>query len=65
MTTTIYGAELNSVTGRILTADRMQAHNTFDAPNTVAPRSFEGASLNGNRLTINLPAKSIVVLELR
>lgn len=65
VTTTIYGAELNSVTGRILTADRMQAHNTFDAPNSVAPRSFEGACLNGNRLTINLPAKSIVVLELR
>ena len=50
------------VKGRILTADAMQAHNTFDAPDAVTPRTFEGFTANGSSLLVNLPAKSIVTL---
>ncbi len=50
---------------RALTAGAMNAHNTFAAPDTVRPTRFDGASLKGNRLEINLPAKAVVVLELR
>ncbi|HEY5551327.1 MAG TPA: alpha-N-arabinofuranosidase [Opitutaceae bacterium] len=53
-----------NVTGRILTADAMNTHNTFDAPETIKPAAFTGASHIGNTLTIALPAKSVVVLEL-
>jgi alpha-N-arabinofuranosidase len=51
--------------GRVLTAEQMQAHNTFDAPDTVRPAAFDGATLQGNQLTITLPPMSVVVLELR
>jgi alpha-N-arabinofuranosidase len=42
----------------------MNAHNTFDAPNAVQPVPFTGATLANSILTVALPAKSVVVLEL-
>jgi alpha-N-arabinofuranosidase len=64
VTCTLDGLVAKAVTGRILTAPAMNAHNTFDAPNTVQPVPFSGASLANGRLTVALPAKSVVVLEL-
>ena len=58
-------AGMHSVAGRILTGNAMDAHNTFEQPNAVQPASFKGAILNGDTLAIDLPAKSLVVLELR
>ena len=58
------GGTFSSVSGRILTAEAMNAHNTFAAPHTVEPAPFEGAQLDGEQLTIELPPMSIVVLEL-
>jgi alpha-N-arabinofuranosidase len=54
-----------NVTGRILKADRLQAHNTFDKPNTIAPEVYKQAKLKGNTLTVTLPAYSVVVLALK
>jgi alpha-N-arabinofuranosidase len=63
--TELRGATLSNVSGRILTAATMSAHNTFDRPNAVQPAAFNGAKLSGAILTVELPAKSVVVLELR
>ncbi len=63
--TALTGVTAKSVTGRILTAPATTSHNTFDAPHTVEPIAFSGAKLDGGTLTIALPAKSIVVLELQ
>ncbi len=41
----------------------MNAHNTFEEPAAVAPAAFDGAALRNGILTVNLPAKSVVVLE--
>jgi alpha-N-arabinofuranosidase len=57
------GYSLN-VSGTILTADAMDAHNTFDQPEAVKPQSFSGFALENERLSINLPRMSVVVLEL-
>jgi alpha-N-arabinofuranosidase len=43
----------------------MQAHNTIAAPDTVKPVPFEGLRLAAGTLTLTLPAKSVVVVELR
>jgi len=51
------------VSGRVLTAAAINAHNTFDAPMTVAPRPFTGAALDAGRLKAALPPKSVVALE--
>src|SRR5262245_52327076 len=59
------GLAPKTVAGRVLTAPAMNAHNTFDAPNTVQPAAFSGAALKGGALEVTLPAKSVVVLALR
>ncbi|MCP5530340.1 MAG: alpha-N-arabinofuranosidase [Opitutaceae bacterium] len=64
ITTTIAGHAAKSVSGRVLTADTMNARNTFDATAAIAPQSFDGAKLGGDTLTVTLPAKSVVVLAL-
>lgn len=59
------GAHVTGVTGRVLTGPAMNAHNTFEQPNVVAPAPFTGATISGDRLRVALPPRAVVVLELR
>ncbi|HON00965.1 MAG TPA: alpha-L-arabinofuranosidase C-terminal domain-containing protein, partial [Acidobacteriota bacterium] len=52
------------VSGQILTASVMNAHNTFENPDTVRPAPFTGARFDGQNLMIDLPSKSVVALEI-
>jgi alpha-N-arabinofuranosidase len=61
----VRGATVTSVSGRVLTAGAMNAHNTFEQPDAVRPAAFDGARVSGSQLTIELPPKSIVVLALQ
>ena len=54
-----------TVSGQILTAERTDARNSFDAPDTVRPAAFAGARWRGGRLHVAMPARSLVVLTLR
>ena len=54
-----------SVTGRILTANNIGDYNSFEKPSVVAPKEFTGAKVNKGSLKVTLPAKSIVVLEVK
>ena len=56
------GTEVSGVSGTILTAPAMNAHNTFDAPENIKPARFNGASLKNGVLRIEMPPKSVVVL---
>jgi len=64
VTCRLQGADVSRVAGRVLTADTITAHNTFEQPDKVRPVSFDGARLNGKTLSITLPPKSVTVLEL-
>jgi alpha-N-arabinofuranosidase len=59
------GMSASAVSGRILTAAAMNARNTFEDPDNIKPVSFTGARLRGSTLTVDLPAKSVVALEVR
>jgi len=61
---TLEGVAASQIAGRILTADKLDAHNTFDDPNAVKPATFDGAKLDGENLTAEIPAHSVVVLAL-
>lgn len=61
---TLGGGMAGRVTGRVLSAAAMDAHNTFDAPDQVRPADFSDARISGGVLTTRLPAKSLVVLTL-
>ena len=64
ITCNLHGLVVKGVSGRILTADSMTAHNTFDAPDMVQPADFDSTQVSGTGLNINLPAKSVVVLAI-
>jgi alpha-L-arabinofuranosidase len=61
----IRGVKVSAVSGRVLTAATMQAHNTFEQPASVQSVAFTRARLSGGMLNLELPPKSVVVLELR
>lgn len=65
VTVNLSGASIKSVTGEMLTSTNLNDHNTFDNPNIVKPVDFKGAKINKGVLTVKLPAKSIVTLELK
>ena len=65
VTCDLQGAKPTSVSGRVLTAEAMQAHNTFAKPETVKPAAFSDCKVTDGGFTAKLPAKSVVVLELK
>jgi alpha-L-arabinofuranosidase len=65
LTCRIPGVQVQSVTGRILTAEQLDAHNTFDAPNQVLPVAFDSASIQSGEVKVVVPSKSVVLLTLR
>lgn len=58
------GRTVTTATGRILTAPAINSYNSFEHPDVVRPAPFAGRVTDG-QLTVTLPAKSVVVLELR
>ncbi|MFZ2339067.1 MAG: alpha-L-arabinofuranosidase C-terminal domain-containing protein [Bacteroidales bacterium] len=64
LTCPIIGDTYKKITGEVLTADSINAHNTFEAAEKVKPAAFNGHSYKNGVLTVTLPAKSVVVLEL-
>jgi len=65
VSTTVSGSTVKNISGEILTASIMNAMNTFDNPNTIKLAAFGSYKLQDSQLTLNIPAKSVVVLELR
>ena len=63
ITLDLQGEKIKRVNGRILSSASINDHNTFEKPDVVKPVAFDGAKIERGQLKINLPAKSIVVLE--
>ena len=59
------GAKAKTISGRVLTADAITAHNTLNQPQNVKPAAFNAFKIADNGFTATLPAKSVVVLELQ
>ena len=62
ITCDLRGAALGTPTARILTANAMNTHNSFDAPNTLVPQAFTDFKLSRQTITISAPAKSVIAL---
>ncbi len=58
------GFQTERITGRILTADQMDAHNTFSRPDAVMPRTLTDFRTTAEGISVSLPPMSVVVLEL-
>jgi alpha-N-arabinofuranosidase len=59
------GYQAKTVSGEILTSKKVDDFNDFQHPEVVAPKAFTGAKLKNNVVTIEVPAKSIVVLSIK
>ncbi|MHA6768055.1 alpha-N-arabinofuranosidase [Sphingobium ummariense] len=59
----IPGVRVKGATGQLLTAPKVNSVNTFDAPDTVSPRPFQGR-VGGEGVTVELPAKSVAMLAI-
>jgi len=64
VTIDVRGLKVTKVSGRVLTAPEMTTHNTFAKTDTVKPVQFTGTRREGNTLSVKMPSKSVVVLEL-
>lgn len=58
------GRGIGEVTGRVLTAEQANQHNTFAESSRLVPQPFTEISVSGDTLDIQMPAKSVVALEL-
>jgi alpha-N-arabinofuranosidase len=60
------GLNAVEISGVELSGDQITAHNTFDAPDRVQPRTYHGAVLtDGGHIQLDLPAASVVALTIR
>jgi alpha-N-arabinofuranosidase len=60
----IRGRDVSQMTGTILTADQLNSHNTFEKPREVTPSALSGSNIRQNMLRLEVPAKSVLVLEM-
>ena len=63
--TSLPGVNWKTATGHILTSAKVSDYNTFDQPGTVRLAAFTGARKRGDKLSVALPPKSVVMLELK
>jgi alpha-N-arabinofuranosidase len=60
VTLNVAGLTVGGVAGQVLTADAMDAHNTFEKPQAIKPAPFSARAQDG-KLTIKVPAKAVMV----
>ena len=65
ITVSVPNGKYHSVTGRILSSQKLQDYNSFENPEKIKPAIFKGASLKGETLSIKMPPFSVVILELK
>jgi alpha-N-arabinofuranosidase len=62
--TELRGFTVQKVAGKILTSGKINDYNSFDKQNLLSVKDFNGAKFSGGKLTVSLPAKSVVMLEI-
>ncbi|MGD0614622.1 MAG: alpha-L-arabinofuranosidase C-terminal domain-containing protein [Verrucomicrobiota bacterium] len=55
----------NQLSGHVLTAPEMNAHNTFDNPNAVALVEFSAFKSTADGFSATLPAKPVVLVAVK
>lgn len=61
----VRGAAIKQVSAKILTADSLDAHNTFEQPDKVKVGNFNELSVNNDLVDFTIPAKSILLITMK
>jgi len=59
------GTGVSKVSGRILTSKNIGDYNTFEKPEVIKPVDFTGAKIIKGKIQVQLPPKSIIVLDVK
>lgn len=59
----IRGTVVKRVAGEVLTAEAINAMNTFENDKQVKPEAFKNAQMENNHVKCKIPSKSVVVIE--
>jgi len=54
-----------TVSGQLLTANDITTYNSFEKPNQVVLATFKGATLKDGVLSLKMPSKSVVTVEIK
>ena len=58
------GIKASNVEGRILKSQNLRDYNTFEKPETIVPALYKEAKLRDGTIEVDIPAFSVIVLEL-
>jgi len=61
----VQGLKLATVSGKIVTADKINAYNDFGKKEEVSLVEFKNAKLNNGQVVASIPAKSVVLIQLK
>ncbi len=61
----IFDEEIVSIEAHFISGETMDAHNTFENPEVVQKAVFKDYRIDGNKLSINLPSKSVCTIEIK
>ncbi len=64
LTCQLKGYLATTVKGEIITADKLNAYNSFDTPNELTIKDFKAFKLGKDQLTVEMPPHSVVTIEL-
>ncbi|HEY9124502.1 MAG TPA: alpha-L-arabinofuranosidase C-terminal domain-containing protein [Bacteroidales bacterium] len=62
LTCNLKGYDVSKITGEIISADKLNAHNTFDKPNEIGIKAFTKFKTTKTGVDVTLPAHSVVML---
>ena len=60
---TFEGFKPAGASGRVLTAEKMNAHNIFDEPQAIGPVEFKDFKVKADKIELSMPAKSVVIIS--
>ncbi|WP_283680416.1 alpha-L-arabinofuranosidase C-terminal domain-containing protein [Lentilactobacillus sp. Marseille-Q4993] len=50
---------------KVVTADKIDAHNTFDNPDVVSEQDYDGAKLSDSKVSLKVAPKSVITITLK
>ena len=61
----VTGQSFTSASGEIITSDKLNAYNDFGKDESVSIRNFDVANPKNGKLAVELPAKSVVLIQMK
>jgi len=60
----LYGMDAKTVSAKVITSPKINDHNTFEEPEKIEIQELNGVKVVKNKVIANLPAKSVVLLQI-